>query len=114
MELWDREYIDLVVPGFVEFRGQRMGEFQFGTVHGWIDYRASERDGQPAVEFSWEGQNDNDPGCGRGWAVLKDDRLEGRLFIHCGDDSWFIASKSMVAERGRAIRRPKPRHLTRP
>ena len=35
MELWDTEYVDLVVPGFIEFGGDGMGEFQAGTVHGW-------------------------------------------------------------------------------
>ena len=67
MEEWDAEYLDLVVPAFIEFNREQMGQFQFGTVRGWLDCRFGERDGAPLVEFSWEGENDNDPGCGRGW-----------------------------------------------
>jgi len=37
MEQWDREYIDLVVPGYIEFEGDENGSFQLGTVKGWID-----------------------------------------------------------------------------
>ena len=91
MELWDTEYIDLVVPGFIEFSGDGMGGFQFGTVRGWLDGRFSGRPATARVDFSWEGENDNDPGSGRGWAELRGNRLEGRLYIHGGDDSAFVA-----------------------
>src|SRR5262245_35086651 len=120
MEVWDREYLDLVVPAFIEFDGKQMGQFQFGTVRGWLDCRFEERGGAEVVEFSWEGENDNDPGCGRGWAGVRKDRLEGRLYIHGGDDSGFVASRADRAAPGRrgqlsvarrqtpAFRRPPP------
>jgi len=94
MEVWDEDYLDLVVPAFIEFDREQMGQFQFGTVRGWLDCRFGERDGAAAVDFSWEGENDNDPGCGRGWGVLRGERLEGRLYIHRGDDSAFVASRT--------------------
>jgi hypothetical protein len=94
MEVWDVDYLDLVVPAFIEFDREQMGQFQFGTVRGWLDCRFGERDGAVAVDFSWEGENDNDPGCGRGWGALRGDRLEGRLYIHRGDDSAFVASRT--------------------
>ncbi len=77
MEVWDAEYLDLIVPAFIEFDREQMGQFQFGTVRGWLDCRFSERDGAPVVDFSWEGENDNDPGCGRGWGALRGDRSKG-------------------------------------
>jgi hypothetical protein len=94
MEVWDRDYLDLVVPAFIEFDRDQMGQFQFGTVRGWLDCRFEERNGVSRVDFSWEGENDNDPGCGRGWAARQGDRLEGRLYIHRGDDSGFAASRT--------------------
>ena len=120
MEMWDTEYLDLVVPAFMEFDRERMGEFQFGTVRGWLDCRFGERDRVPVVDFSWEGENDNDSGCGRGWGLLQGNRLEGRLYIHRGDDSAFVASKA--AQRGpsklpglrRAARRLTPASRRRP
>jgi hypothetical protein len=93
MAVWGADYRDLVVPAHIDFKPRGQGEFQFGTVHGWIDYRLTSRDGREAVEFSWEGQSDTDHGCGRGWAVLDAASLEGRLFIHGGDDSSFVARR---------------------
>ncbi len=91
MEQWDREYIDLVVPGYIQFEKSNLGSFQFGTVQGGLDCRLETIEGRVRIEFSWEGMNDNDPGSGRGWAELRDPGLYGRLYIHCGDDSWFKA-----------------------
>lgn len=34
-----------------------------------------------------------DPASGRGWAVIENDELHGRIFIHQGDDSAFRARK---------------------
>lgn len=98
MDEWDSAYIDLVVPGFIEFEmeeGRLMGSFQFGTVRGWLDCRIRDVGGDSFVEWSWEGHSDADPGCGRGWARLKGEQLVGRLFIHCSDDSAFEASRQI-------------------
>jgi len=107
MEQWDIEYIDLVVPGFIEFEYEDehlMGQFQFGTVAGWLDCRLREVEDDYYLEWSWEGHNDSDPGCGRGWATIRDKRLVGRLFIHAGDDSTFEADKQLRPRRSRRRR----------
>jgi hypothetical protein len=92
MEMWDRDAIDLVEPGFVKFDKNRTGEFGFIAVRGWMDCRTVERDARAAVEFSWEGDDEGDQVSGRGWATLLDDgTIEGRLFFHLGDDSGFRA-----------------------
>ncbi len=93
MELWEREDLDLVVPAFIEFCRENMGEFQFIAVQGCLDCRFGERGGMPAVEFSWEGQDDSDDAVGRGWAILRDGKLDGRWLFHRGDESWFLATK---------------------
>ncbi len=96
MDVWDQVYVDLVVPGFIAFEVEDrhlLGQFQFGTVKGWMDCRIRTVGLNDVVEWSWEGQNDRDPGCGRGWAALTDGRLVGRLFIHAGDDSAFEAER---------------------
>lgn len=109
MEVWAPDYVDLVVPGFIEFTYEEdhlMGTFQFGTVSGWLDCRLRDVDGVTCIEWSWQGQSDTDPSCGRGWASLVDDELVGRIFIHCSDDSAFKATRrSRPAERPtRAVR----------
>jgi hypothetical protein len=114
MELWGRKDLDLVVPAFIEFDRDGMGEFRFIAVQGCLDCRFSERSGMPAVEFSWEGQDDADESLGRGWAILRDGKLEGRWFFHRGDDSWFLATKlSRSATKRPSTRRARARHLTR-
>ncbi len=114
MELWGREDLDLVVPAFIEFDRNGMGEFQFVAVQGWLDCRLGERGGMPAVEFSWEGQDDADASLGRGWAIHRDGKLEGRWFFHRGDDSWFLATKlSRSATKKPSARRARAGHLTR-
>ena len=95
MEVWDEDFLDMEVTAHITFQREGMGEFQFGLVHGWLDCRFGKRDGNPLVEFSWAGQDEMDDASGRGWAVLTDDELKGRLFIHNGDDSSFKAIKMM-------------------
>ncbi|THJ74550.1 hypothetical protein [Candidatus Frankia alpina] len=93
MDLSDQEAIDLVEPGFIEFAGDGTGEFGFIAVRGWMDWRSTERDGRPLVEFSWDGDDEGDEASGRGWAALGEDgALTGHLFFHLGDDSGFRAT----------------------
>lgn len=92
MSGWDRDAIDLVEPGFIEFAGDGTGQFGFIAVRGWLDYRPAERDGRVGVEFTWDGVDEGDQVNGRGWASSVDDTtIEGRLFFHMGDDSSFRA-----------------------
>lgn len=92
MSGWDRDAIDLVAPGYLEFARGGTGQFGFIAVRGWLDCRPVERDGRPGVEFTWEGSDEGDQVSGRGWAVLVDgDTIEGHLFFHLGDDSSFRA-----------------------
>lgn len=100
MSNWDRDAIDLVAPGFIEFGNNGAGELGFIAVSGWLDCRPVERDGRPGVEFSWEGSDEGDQVSGRGWARLIDDQMiEGHLFFHRGDDSTFRAKPFAAADQ---------------
>lgn len=106
-ELWDKDALDLVAQAQIRFDACH-GELAMIAVHGWLDCRYLERDGRPAVEFSWEGEDEGDQRCGRGWAVLKPDgTLQGRLFFHMGDDSAFSAVRTQAENKrsGRTGRR---------
>jgi hypothetical protein len=54
------------------------------------------RDGEPAVEWSWEETDGADmtPLTGRGWAALKDEQLHGMILIHPGDESEFVVNRT--------------------
>ncbi len=93
MDAYEADYFDVEVAAYIALeRGQR-GGFQFGAVSGIIDYRRVKRDGANAIEFTWDGQDEMDPMMGRGWAVVTDGQLAGRIFTHHGDDSSFVARR---------------------
>src|SRR5947199_4699153 len=94
MSAWDEDYIDEEEEGFFEFDENGGGEFHFGYVHGHMDGRLTTRDGEPAVEWTWDGNDEMDPAQGRGWAVVKGDELHGMIFFHGGDDSEFVAKRA--------------------
>ncbi|HOO57142.1 MAG TPA: hypothetical protein PLN69_09985 [bacterium] len=94
MEMWDSNYLDMEVESYIKFEDNGTGEFQFGLIHGWIDGDFTAMDEKPAVEFSWEGNDEMDPASGRGWAMLEDDiTLSGEIFFHMGDGSGFTATR---------------------
>jgi hypothetical protein len=100
MSRWDRDAIDLVEPGFIEFAEDGTGQFGFIAVRGWLDCRPVERDGQPGVDFTWEGVDEGDQISGRGWTSLVDDAtVEGHLYFHMGDDSSFRAESFTPTDR---------------
>jgi hypothetical protein len=93
-DLWDRETIDLVGPGFIEFGKGGTGSFGFIAVQGWMDCRKAEIEGRPGVEITWEGTDEGDQVSGRGWAsVHADGSLFGHIYFHLGDDSGFRAKQ---------------------
>lgn len=99
MEVWGKDAIDLMGPGYIEF-DKRGGSLRFIAIEGGLDCRYAETEGRPSVEFSWSGSDDRDDACGRGRARLESDgTLVGRIFIHCGDDSSFTATRFKVAGR---------------
>lgn len=94
MEDFDDEYVNAEEKAFVRFDPDGMGEFHFGYVRGYMDCRSGQRDGKTAVEWSWDGNDEHHPACGRGWAVLQDDgTIEGMILFHQGDEFPFCARK---------------------
>jgi hypothetical protein len=57
-----------------------------------MDCRHGQRNGRPSVDFTWKGNNEDDPASGRGWVMLRQDgSLAGHIYFHHGDDSGFKA-----------------------
>lgn len=107
-KVWGPDALDCVQSAFIRFDEDRLGEFAMVALRGRLDCFYVERDGKPAVEFSWEGEDDGDDRCGRGWATLDGDgALRGRFFIHLGDHSAFVAERP--TEEGPSARRPPRR-----
>ena len=94
MNAWDEDFLDEEVEAYIEFNDRAWGEFHFGNVQGQMDCRLTTREGEPAVEWSWDGNAEMDAAQGRGWSVLRGDKMHGMIFFHGGDDSEFVATKA--------------------
>ena len=115
-ELWDTDALDTMQPAFIKFDDESIGSFGMIVISAGIDCRFGSRDGKPLVEFTFDGDDDGHPCTGRAWGVIENDgKIRGRMFIHLGDDSGFVAERARAAT-GRTPRvsatkpkRPKPR-----
>ena len=99
MEQWDEDYINMETRGYIQFSTNGTGDFHFGCVRAQIDCNFVERDGNSAVEFTFEGSDEMTPMSGRGWAALDGKTLKGHLFFHLGDDSGFVAKRAASASK---------------
>jgi hypothetical protein len=95
MDQWDQDFVDAEVEGHFTFAAGGSGEFQFGYVCGGMDCRVGTRDGLQCVEWTWDGNDEMDPAQGRGWAVIKNGELHGLIAFHQGDESTFVAVRSV-------------------
>jgi hypothetical protein len=73
-----------------------------------IDYRVEQRDGQFVLESSWSGFDEMDATSGRAGARIDDDTIRGKLFIHQGDKSTFVARRERLARRVSTSKGPQP------
>lgn len=102
-EAWGRAALDAAVPANITFQERRHGHFQMIYVEGGLDCRFTAK----RVEFSWSGVDDRRSKSGRGWAELQaDGTLLGRIYFHCGDDSWFVAHRDAAPPVTRPARMP--------
>ena len=101
MPTWDEDFLNEEVQAYIKFDARRRGEFHFGYVHGFMDCRVTTRDGEPAIEWTWEGNDEMESAQGRGWAVIKVAELHGMIFFHQGDESEFVAKKADVSKRAK-------------
>ena len=89
MEQWDKDYIDMVVPGFIEIGKDGYAEFQFGVVEGGGQYSYS-KDGK-YVDFDWEGSSECDEASGEFELEINGDKMTGTISFDDGDESGLTA-----------------------
>jgi hypothetical protein len=83
-DLWDRDYLDLVKPAYLQIGHARWAEFAFGcvTAGGGREYSRT------IVFFRWSGFDEGDEVSGDGSAELQDDgTIEIELSFDNGDDA---------------------------
>src|SRR5438093_310763 len=86
-------------PAPVRFDRQGLGEMQLIAIGASIDYRVAVHDGASVLEFSWAGFDEMDATSGRAWARIDGDTMRGKLFIHQGDESTFVARREQGLRR---------------
>lgn len=95
MDNWESDFLDLVEEAHLTFERKSGGEIAFGALKGFLDVRYGARDGSACAEFSWDGNDENDPVCGRGWVTIGTaGGLVGHFYIHNGDDSAFVCGRA--------------------
>ena len=81
MDVWDNDAIDEVEEAHITFGPGAHGEIAFIAVSGDLDVRYGSRDGSACAEFSWQGSDDGEQACGRGWAMIGTaGRLVGQIY----------------------------------
>jgi hypothetical protein len=70
MDVWDSGFLDEVEEAHITFRSGLDGEIAFGALNGDLDVRYDSRDGSACAEFSWQGSDDGEDACGRGWVTI--------------------------------------------
>jgi hypothetical protein len=100
-DLWDVDDLDSMDPAHLTLEPRGHGRLGLLAIEAELDYRVVQREGLPAIEFSFEGFDEGDRISGRGWAILDGEQLRGHLFIHQGDDSGFTAARGKVSPRRR-------------
>lgn len=90
-DLWDRDYLDLVGPAYLEVGRNGYAEFGFGalTAGGQIEYS------QTSVFFSWNGFDEGDEISGELSAELNDDgTVDIELSFDNGDEASLVARRA--------------------
>ena len=115
-ELWDADALDTMQSAFIKFDDESIGSFGMIVISAGIDCRFGMREGKPLVEYTFDGDDDGHPFTGRAWGVIGEDgKIRGRMYIHLGDDSGFVAERARAAtgQTPRAFatksKRPRPR-----
>ena len=93
MDVWDKDFLDLVETAHLTFKGAVDGEIAFGALKGFLDVRYSTRDGSACAEFSWQGNDENDPASVVDGLSGTAGRLVGHFYIHNGEDSGFVCDR---------------------
>jgi hypothetical protein len=89
---FDAEYVDLCGPAKLHVSTRGIGRMNFGAVDIELDCKMDDRD-ENMLQFSFEGGDEGDAICGRGYCLVEGDDMVGRLFRHGSDDFGFRAKR---------------------
>ena len=95
MDVWDKDFLDLVETAHLTFKGATDGEIAFGALQASLDIEY----GRDSIGFDWEGSDEMDEVRGDGSAeLLEDGSIEIEFAYHNGDEA---VLKARRANQGR-------------
>lgn len=90
MDMWDSNYINMEVDGYIEFYNECRGNFQFGLVKGDIIYKIQKVNNKETLKFKFTAVDEFDPVSGQGWLkIMESGVVEGEFSFDNGDISGF-------------------------
>jgi hypothetical protein len=92
MERFGPQAVDLLGPAQLKIMRRGNGRLIFGVVNADIEGRIDELDGM-IFRFTFDGEDDADFICGRGYCVVEGDEMIGRIVLYRGDESGFKAKR---------------------
>ena len=95
---YDAEYINRCGPATLKMSSRGVGHVNFGAVEAEIDCKMDDLD-ERVVRFTFEGGDEGDPICGRGYCVIEGEQMVGRMFRHMGDEFGFKAKRMSKDEK---------------
>lgn len=101
---YEADYIDLCGPAKLKISRRGGGRMSFGAVEAELDCKMDDRD-ERVLRFTFEGGDEGDPICGRGYCLVDGDQMAGRMFRHFGDEFGFKAGRLAKDEKN-AVHRP--------
>jgi len=96
MSTWDRDCIDLVAPGHIQFKSDGTGTLAFGAIQADMDCRIEKHGTTERLAFSFAGWDEGDEISGRGWAEISGDNMSGWFSFHMGDETTFKAHRKVT------------------
>jgi hypothetical protein len=95
MDMWNEEYSNKTIQGFVEIENSKIGRFQIGVISGELEGKLVEYYGKESFEFTFEGTDECDPISGCGWMLFRErDIVKGEFRFYLGSNSTFLARRA--------------------
>jgi len=93
-DLWDREYLDLAGPAYLQIGAEGWAEFSLGAANATAELEYARR----IIFFHWSGFDEGDAVGGDGSAELQDNgSLEIELSFDDGDDAILTARRETTS-----------------
>jgi len=90
MDMWDIDYINMEVDGYIEVYDECNGNFQFGLVKGDIIYKIYKVNNKEVLKFT--AIDEFDLVTGTGWMeIIENGVVEGEFSFDNGDTSGLVA-----------------------